>query len=147
MIVFVSSMCQDLEDALGEVTFVDGIPEIKFSKVGSSLYCRFNSVQWCFDIFIPVFYFKRSTAPNAVLFTLLLPLFIAAYAFQVLGKIWSVAFKYHFRMPPYYTLVLRSLASLEGQLVQLKLRYRSNSIHMHIGLFLFKDTYFVGNYF
>ncbi|KAG2654782.1 hypothetical protein PVAP13_1NG499400 [Panicum virgatum] len=33
---------------------------------------------------------------------------------EVLGKIWSVAFKYHFRMPPYYTLVLRSLASLEG---------------------------------
>ncbi|WVZ73229.1 hypothetical protein U9M48_021563 [Paspalum notatum var. saurae] len=54
----------DLEDALGEVTFEDGIPEIKFSKV--------------------------------------------------LGKIWSVAFKYQFRMPPYYTLVLRSLASLEG---------------------------------
>lgn len=54
----------ELEDALGEVTFEDGIPEIKFSKV--------------------------------------------------LGKIWSVAFKYHFRMPPYYTLVLRSLASLEG---------------------------------
>ncbi|KAK8463435.1 hypothetical protein SEVIR_1G364500v4 [Setaria viridis] len=54
----------ELEDALGEVTFEEGIPEIKFSKV--------------------------------------------------LGKIWSVAFKYHFRMPPYYTLVLRSLASLEG---------------------------------
>ncbi|CAO2040300.1 unnamed protein product [Urochloa humidicola] len=54
----------DLEDALGEVTFEEGIPVIKFSKV--------------------------------------------------LGKIWSVAFKYHFRMPPYYTLVLRSLASLEG---------------------------------
>lgn len=54
----------DLEDALGEVTFKDGIPDIKFSRV--------------------------------------------------LGKIWSVAFKYHFRMPPYYTLVLRSLASLEG---------------------------------
>ncbi|KAK8463437.1 hypothetical protein SEVIR_1G364500v4 [Setaria viridis] len=53
----------ELEDALGEVTFEEGIPEIKFSKV--------------------------------------------------LGKIWSVAFKYHFRMPPYYTLVLRSLASLE----------------------------------
>ncbi|GMH11273.1 hypothetical protein Nepgr_013114 [Nepenthes gracilis] len=33
---------------------------------------------------------------------------------RVLGKIWSLAFKYHFRMPPYYTLVLRSLASLEG---------------------------------
>ncbi|XP_012086488.1 uncharacterized protein slr1919 isoform X2 [Jatropha curcas] len=33
---------------------------------------------------------------------------------RVLSKIWSVALKYHFRMPPYYTLVLRSLASLEG---------------------------------
>ncbi|KAK9158321.1 hypothetical protein Scep_004895 [Stephania cephalantha] len=33
---------------------------------------------------------------------------------RVLGKILSVAIKYHFRMPPYYTLVLRSLASLEG---------------------------------
>lgn len=33
---------------------------------------------------------------------------------RVLGQIWSVALKYHFRMPPYYTLVLRSLASLEG---------------------------------
>ncbi|XP_058204689.1 uncharacterized protein LOC131318750 isoform X2 [Rhododendron vialii] len=54
----------DLEDALGEVEFKDGIPDVKFSKV--------------------------------------------------LGKIWSVALKYHFRMPPYYTLVLRSLASLEG---------------------------------
>ncbi|KAG8072825.1 hypothetical protein GUJ93_ZPchr0006g44710 [Zizania palustris] len=54
----------DLEDALGEVTFENGIPDVKFSRV--------------------------------------------------LGKIWSVAFKYHFRMPPYYTLVLRSLASLEG---------------------------------
>ncbi|KAK1621325.1 hypothetical protein QYE76_026842 [Lolium multiflorum] len=54
----------DLEDALGEVTFQDGIPDIKFSRV--------------------------------------------------LGRIWSIALKYHFRMPPYYTLVLRSLASLEG---------------------------------
>ncbi|GKU91734.1 hypothetical protein SLEP1_g5561 [Rubroshorea leprosula] len=54
----------DLEDALGEVEFKDGIPDVKFSRV--------------------------------------------------LGKIWSVALKYHFRMPPYYTLVLRSLASLEG---------------------------------
>ncbi|KAG5557403.1 hypothetical protein RHGRI_007601 [Rhododendron griersonianum] len=53
----------DLEDALGEVEFKDGIPDVKFSKV--------------------------------------------------LGKIWSIALKYHFRMPPYYTLVLRSLASLE----------------------------------
>ncbi|KAK4356035.1 hypothetical protein RND71_025006 [Anisodus tanguticus] len=32
----------------------------------------------------------------------------------VLSKIVSVAFKYHFRMPPYFTLLLRSLASLEG---------------------------------
>ncbi|KAL5800247.1 hypothetical protein ACOSQ4_033131 [Xanthoceras sorbifolium] len=54
----------ELEDALGEVEFNDGIPDVKFSRV--------------------------------------------------LGKIWSVALKYHFRMPPYYTLVLRSLASLEG---------------------------------
>ncbi|KAF8395210.1 hypothetical protein HHK36_019153 [Tetracentron sinense] len=54
----------DLEDALREVEFKDGIPDVKFSKV--------------------------------------------------LGKIWSVALKYHLRMPPYYTLVLRSLASLEG---------------------------------
>ncbi|KAK6929208.1 TMEM115/Pdh1/Rbl19 [Dillenia turbinata] len=54
----------DLEDALGEVEFKDGIPDVKFSRV--------------------------------------------------LGKIWTVALKYHFRMPPYYTLLLRSLASLEG---------------------------------
>lgn len=33
---------------------------------------------------------------------------------RVLSKIVSVAFKYHFRMPPYFTLLLRSLASLEG---------------------------------
>ncbi|KAJ7975079.1 Protein kinase superfamily protein [Quillaja saponaria] len=54
----------DLDYALGEVEFKDGIPDVKFSRV--------------------------------------------------LGKIWSVALKYQFRMPPYYTLVLRSLASLEG---------------------------------
>nr|XP_009392279.1 PREDICTED: uncharacterized protein LOC103978270 [Musa acuminata subsp. malaccensis] len=54
----------DLEEALGEVVFVNGIPDIKFSRV--------------------------------------------------LGKIWSVALKYQFRMPPYFTLVLRSLASFEG---------------------------------
>ncbi|KMT17380.1 hypothetical protein BVRB_2g038350 [Beta vulgaris subsp. vulgaris] len=54
----------ELENALGEVEFNEGIPDIKFSKV--------------------------------------------------LGTILSVAFKYHFRMPPYYTLLLRSLASLEG---------------------------------
>ncbi|XP_059070319.1 uncharacterized protein LOC131070828 [Cryptomeria japonica] len=33
---------------------------------------------------------------------------------KVLGKIWAIALKYHFKMPPYYTLVLRSVASLEG---------------------------------
>ncbi|KAJ8765850.1 hypothetical protein K2173_020366 [Erythroxylum novogranatense] len=54
----------ELEDAMGEVDFRDGVPDVKFSNV--------------------------------------------------LSKIWSVALKYHFRMPPYYTLVLRSLASLEG---------------------------------
>ncbi|KAK2404138.1 protein ACTIVITY OF BC1 COMPLEX KINASE 3, chloroplastic [Trifolium repens] len=54
----------ELEQALGEVEFKNGIPDVKFSRV--------------------------------------------------LGKIWSVAFKYHFRMPAYYTLVLRSLASFEG---------------------------------
>ncbi|CAN6479319.1 unnamed protein product [Victoria cruziana] len=54
----------DLVCSLDEITFNDGIPDVKFSKV--------------------------------------------------LGKIWSVALKHHFRMPPYYTLVLRSLASLEG---------------------------------
>lgn len=35
---------------------------------------------------------------------------------QVLGKILSVAVKYNFHMPPYFTLLLRSLASFEGQL-------------------------------
>ncbi|KAL3650029.1 hypothetical protein CASFOL_006432 [Castilleja foliolosa] len=54
----------DLEDALGELEFKDGVPDVKFSLV--------------------------------------------------LSKIWSVALKYHCRMPPYYILVLRSLASLEG---------------------------------
>ncbi|KAE9611418.1 hypothetical protein Lal_00011666 [Lupinus albus] len=54
----------ELELALGEVEFKEGIPDVKFSRV--------------------------------------------------LGKIWSVAFKHHFRMPPYFTLVLRSLASFEG---------------------------------
>ncbi|ERN15956.1 uncharacterized protein LOC18444254 [Amborella trichopoda] len=33
---------------------------------------------------------------------------------RVLGTILSIAFEYQFRMPPYYTLVLRSIASLEG---------------------------------
>ncbi|KAL2249248.1 UNVERIFIED_CONTAM: hypothetical protein Sindi_2398500 [Sesamum indicum] len=40
----------------------------------------------------------------------------AGIAKFVLGKIWSVALKYHCRMPPYYILVLRSLASLEDAL-------------------------------
>ncbi|KVI06893.1 Aminoglycoside phosphotransferase [Cynara cardunculus var. scolymus] len=35
-------------------------------------------------------------------------------ATRVLGKVWAIALKYHFRMPPYYTLLLRSLASFEG---------------------------------
>ncbi|CAA6655155.1 unnamed protein product [Spirodela intermedia] len=35
---------------------------------------------------------------------------------KVLGKIWSIAFQYHFSMPPYYVLVLRSLASLKVSL-------------------------------
>ncbi|PIN11099.1 putative unusual protein kinase [Handroanthus impetiginosus] len=54
----------DLEDALGDVEFNNGMPDVKFSRV--------------------------------------------------LGNIWSLALKYHCRMPPYYVLVLRSLASLEG---------------------------------
>ncbi|KZV24276.1 hypothetical protein F511_01758 [Dorcoceras hygrometricum] len=54
----------DLEDALGELEFSNGVPNIKFSLV--------------------------------------------------LGKIWAIALKYHCRMPPYFILVLRSLASLEG---------------------------------
>lgn len=33
---------------------------------------------------------------------------------QVLSKIVQVALKYQLRMPPYFTLVLRSLACLEG---------------------------------
>lgn len=65
----------DLEDALGEVEFHNGIPNVKFSRV--------------------------------------------------LGKIWSVALKYHFRMPPYYTLVLRSLASLEGLAVAADPNFRT----------------------
>ncbi|KAL9252489.1 hypothetical protein AKJ16_DCAP14447 [Drosera capensis] len=44
---------------------------------------------------------------------------------RVLGKIWSVALKYHFRMPPYYTLVLRSLASLEGLAVAADENFRT----------------------
>lgn len=65
----------DLEDALGDVEFVDGTPDVKFSRV--------------------------------------------------LGQILSVALKYHFRMPPYYTLVLRSLASLEGFAVAVDQNFRT----------------------
>ncbi|XAR52377.1 Cadmium-transporting ATPase [Bertholletia excelsa] len=65
----------DLEDALGEVEFKDGVPDVKFSRV--------------------------------------------------LGKIWAVAFKYQMRMPPYYTLVLRSLASLEGLAVAADPNFRT----------------------
>ncbi|XP_062092902.1 uncharacterized protein LOC133798563 isoform X3 [Humulus lupulus] len=54
----------DLEYALGEVEFRDGIPNLNFSRV--------------------------------------------------LAKIFSIAVKFHFRMPPYFTLLLRSLASFEG---------------------------------
>ncbi|XP_057523471.1 uncharacterized protein LOC130803282 isoform X1 [Amaranthus tricolor] len=57
-------LTMELENALGEVEFKDGIPDVKFSKV--------------------------------------------------LSKILSVTLKYQFRMPPYFTLLLRSLASLEG---------------------------------
>ncbi|XP_042437489.1 uncharacterized protein slr1919-like [Zingiber officinale] len=57
-------VAMDLEEALGEVVFINGIPDIKYSRV--------------------------------------------------LGKILSVAVKYNFHMPPYFTLLLRSLASFEG---------------------------------
>ncbi|XP_042433560.1 uncharacterized protein slr1919-like [Zingiber officinale] len=57
-------VAMDLEEALGEVVFINGIPDMKYSRV--------------------------------------------------LGKILSVAVKYNFHMPPYFTLLLRSLASFEG---------------------------------
>ncbi|ONH91898.1 hypothetical protein PRUPE_8G142600 [Prunus persica] len=44
---------------------------------------------------------------------------------RVLGKIWSIAFKYHFRMPPYYSLVLRSLASFEGLAVAADKKFKT----------------------
>ncbi|XP_076936888.1 protein ACTIVITY OF BC1 COMPLEX KINASE 3, chloroplastic-like [Bidens hawaiensis] len=59
-----SRVTMELEYAMDEVEFNDGIPDVRFSKV--------------------------------------------------LGKVFSIALKYHFRMPPYYTLLLRSLASFEG---------------------------------
>lgn len=33
---------------------------------------------------------------------------------QVTTQLWRIALKFRFKLPPYYTLVLRSLASLEG---------------------------------
>ncbi|KAL4556671.1 hypothetical protein LXL04_034826 [Taraxacum kok-saghyz] len=54
----------ELEYAMDEIQFKDGIPDVRFSRV--------------------------------------------------LGKVWAIAFKYHWRMPPYFTLLLRSLASFEG---------------------------------
>ncbi|KAI3705549.1 hypothetical protein L1987_75788 [Smallanthus sonchifolius] len=59
-----SRVTMELENAMDEVEFKDGIPDVRFSRV--------------------------------------------------LGKVWAIALKYHFRMPPYYTLLLRSLASFEG---------------------------------
>ncbi|KAK1432084.1 hypothetical protein QVD17_08974 [Tagetes erecta] len=60
----ISRVTMELENAMDEVEFKDGIPDVRFSRV--------------------------------------------------LGKVWAIALKYHFRMPPYYTLLLRSLASFEG---------------------------------
>nr|KAJ0188842.1 hypothetical protein LSAT_V11C900484490 [Lactuca sativa] len=60
----VSRITMDLEYAMGEMEFKDGIPDIRFSKV--------------------------------------------------LGKVFAIAVKYHLRMPPYFTLLLRSIASFEG---------------------------------
>ncbi|XP_071710350.1 uncharacterized protein [Rutidosis leptorrhynchoides] len=59
-----SRVTMDLEYAMDEIEFNDGIPDVRFSRV--------------------------------------------------LGKVWTIALKYHFKMPPYYTLLLRSLASFEG---------------------------------
>ncbi|GJV51515.1 kinase superfamily protein isoform 1 [Tanacetum coccineum] len=60
----ISLVTMELENAMDEVEFKDGIPDIRFNRV--------------------------------------------------LGKVWAIAYKYNFRMPPYYTLLLRSLASFEG---------------------------------
>ncbi|KAI3508671.1 hypothetical protein L1887_23680 [Cichorium endivia] len=60
----ISRVTMELEYAMDEIEFNDGIPDVRFSRV--------------------------------------------------LGKVWAIALKYHFRMPPYYTLLLRSLASFEG---------------------------------
>uniref|UniRef100_A0A251SEQ1 Uncharacterized protein n=1 Tax=Helianthus annuus TaxID=4232 RepID=A0A251SEQ1_HELAN len=45
---------------------------------------------------------------------------IATNKSQVLGKVWSITFKYHFLMPPYYSLLIRFLASFEGLFRQLQ---------------------------
>ncbi|KAK6144798.1 hypothetical protein DH2020_021618 [Rehmannia glutinosa] len=55
---------------------------------------------------------------------------------RVLGKIWSVALKYHCRMPPYYILVLRSLASLEGLAVAADPTFKTLKLHI---LMLFRN--------
>lgn len=60
----ISRVTMEMENAMDEIEFKDGIPDVRFSRV--------------------------------------------------LGKVWAIALKYHFRMPPYYTLLLRSLASFEG---------------------------------
>ncbi|KAF9674863.1 hypothetical protein SADUNF_Sadunf10G0171200 [Salix dunnii] len=76
----------ELENSLGEVEYKDGIPDVKFSRIPFS-----------------------GCKPGALKTRIL-----CCIAYLVLGKILSVAIKNHFRMPPYFTLVLRSLASLEG---------------------------------
>ncbi|CAM6096469.1 unnamed protein product [Calypogeia fissa] len=43
---------------------------------------------------------------------------------QVTGKLWKIALKFRFRLPPYYTLVLRALASLEGIAVSVDPNYK-----------------------
>lgn len=101
-------MIQDVEDALGEFEFKDGIPDVKFSRV------RMTSL-WCYQILLLCLLMsvlKSTLHIDQDLFLLIISIFVL----KVLGKIWSVALKYNFRMPSYYTLVLRSLASLEGRL-------------------------------
>lgn len=43
---------------------------------------------------------------------------------QVTGKLWKIALKFRFRLPAYYTLVLRALASLEGIAVSVDPDYK-----------------------
>ncbi|KAG6478783.1 hypothetical protein ZIOFF_062227 [Zingiber officinale] len=87
----------DLEEALGEVVFINGIPDMKYSRL-----MPVGQIAPSHD--------SRSSPLNA-------PIVVICYTFlQVLGKILSVAVKYNFHMPPYFTLLLRSLASFEGRL-------------------------------